>query len=80
MIVIGKFLLLRYHKNAPSHGLIYEDKGNCIFDTDWVGSPSNVKSISGYYVLIRGNLIPLKEQEAKNVSSSSAKVDCHAMQ
>lgn len=52
---------LRCVKNAPSHGLLYEDKGNskivCYFDVDWTRSLSNRRSTFGYCVLIGGNLI-----------------------
>jgi len=53
--------ILRYIKNAPGCGLLYEDEGNakivgyCL--VDWTGSPSDRRSTSGYFVLLGGKLI-----------------------
>lgn len=53
--------ILRCIKSAPRRELLYEDKGNakitCYSDADWVGSPSDRRSTSGYCVLIGGNMI-----------------------
>ncbi|PNX68831.1 putative copia-type protein [Trifolium pratense] len=59
--------ILRYIKNAPGRGLLYEDKGDakitCYSDADWVGSPSYRRSTSGYCVLIGGNMISWRSKK-----------------
>ena len=53
--------ILRYIKGSPGKGLLYENKGNrdivAYTDADWAGSPSDIRSTFGYYILIGGNLI-----------------------
>ena len=53
--------ILRYIKGSSGRGLIYENRGHkdivAYTNVDWVGSPSDRRSTSGYYVLIGSNLI-----------------------
>ena len=53
--------ILRYIKSTPGQGVLYEDRGHTqvigYTDADWVGSPTDRRSTSGYCVFIGGNLI-----------------------
>ena len=53
--------ILRYLKGAPGKRLLYS---NCdhnridgFSDADWVGSPIDMRSTTGYYVFVGGNLV-----------------------
>ncbi|XP_070028969.1 secreted RxLR effector protein 161-like [Nicotiana sylvestris] len=59
--------ILRYIKSAPSKGLLFEDRGHgqivgCS-DADWIGSPFDRRSTSGYCVLVGGNLVSWKSKK-----------------
>ena len=53
--------ILRYIKGTPGQGVLYENRGYTQIvgycDTDWVGSPTDRHSTSGYCVFIDGNLV-----------------------
>ncbi|KAL6333817.1 hypothetical protein AAG906_029003 [Vitis piasezkii] len=53
--------ILRYIKSTPGQGVLYENRGHTqvvgYTDADWVGSPIDRRSTSGYCVFIRGNPI-----------------------
>ncbi|XP_073227016.1 uncharacterized protein [Cicer arietinum] len=72
----GVIHILRYIKNAPSKGLLYEDNGNTnvvgYSDADWAGSRSDRRSTSGYCVLVGGNLISWRSKKQNIVARSSA--------
>ena len=48
-------------------------------DADWVGSPTDRCSISGYGVFIGGNLISRKSKKQDVVAKSSAEAEYRAM-
>ena len=52
--------ILRYIKGTLRQGVLYENRGHTqtvgYNDGDWVGSPPNRRSTSGYCVFIEGNL------------------------
>jgi hypothetical protein len=53
--------ILKYLKNAPSRGLFYQSSGHLhiegYIDADWVGSPLDQKSTTGYCIFISGNFV-----------------------
>ncbi|XP_050918651.1 uncharacterized mitochondrial protein AtMg00810-like [Lathyrus oleraceus] len=64
--------ILRYIKNAPGRGILYEDKGDskitCYSDADWAGTSSDRRSTSGYCVLIGGNMISWRRKKQNIVA------------
>ncbi|XP_061344634.1 secreted RxLR effector protein 161-like [Gastrolobium bilobum] len=76
--------ILRYIKRAPGRGLLYTNKGNAevssYSDADWVGSPSDRQSTSGYCALLGGNVISWKSKMQTVVARPSAEAEYRAME
>jgi hypothetical protein len=53
--------ILKYLKNAPSHGLLYRSSRHLRIEgytnANWAGSPSDRKSTTSYCTFIGGNLV-----------------------
>ena len=70
-------------KGTPGHGVLYENRGHTQIvrycDADWVGSPVDRCSTSGYCVFIGGNLISWKSKKRDVVGKSSAEAKYRAI-
>ena len=75
--------ILKYLKNVPGRSLFYRSSGHLRIegytDADWVGLPSDRKSITGYYTFIGGNFVTWRSKKQSVVARSSAEAKYHAM-
>ena len=75
--------IVRYLKAHPGHGLLYKANGHlwveAYTDANWVGSPSDRKSTTGYCIFLGGNLITWRSKKQTVVARSSAEAEYRAM-
>jgi hypothetical protein len=75
--------ILRYLKALPRKGLMFSKnshlKINGNYDSDWVGSISDRKSTSGYFMFVGGNLVTWRSKKQKVVALSSAEAEFRGM-
>ena len=71
--------ILRYLKSTSSRGLLFSKNDNldllAYTDADWAGDRDDRKSTSGYFTLVRGNLVTWKSKKQKVVALSSAEAE-----
>ncbi|RDX80722.1 putative mitochondrial protein, partial [Mucuna pruriens] len=75
--------ILKYIKKTPGLGLLYEDRGHthisCYCDADWVGSPIDRRSTTGFCISVEGNVVSWKSKKQNIVARSSVEVEYQAM-
>ncbi|XP_031277632.1 secreted RxLR effector protein 161-like [Pistacia vera] len=75
--------ILKYLKGAPGRGILYSDHGynkvKGFSDADWAGSSVDRRSLTGFCVFFRGNLISWKSNKKPVVARSSAESEYQAM-
>ncbi|GAV80955.1 hypothetical protein CFOL_v3_24414, partial [Cephalotus follicularis] len=75
--------ILRYLKGSPGRGLLYCDHGHHrvegFSNIDWSGSPYDIRSTTGYCVLVGSTLVSWKSKKQNVVARSSAESEYKAM-
>ncbi|XP_070020020.1 secreted RxLR effector protein 161-like [Nicotiana sylvestris] len=75
--------ILWYIKLAPSKGLLFEDRGHeqivGYSNANYAGSPFDRRSMSGYCVLVGGNLVSWKSKKQNVVAWCSAEAEYRTM-
>jgi hypothetical protein len=75
--------ILRYLKSAPGRGLMFSRHGHLDIeghiDVDWAGSVTDIRSTSGYFTFVGGNLVSWRSKKQNVVSRSSAKAEYRGM-
>ncbi|GJX61870.1 putative RNA-directed DNA polymerase [Tanacetum coccineum] len=77
------FRILRYLKKSPGKGLLFKKGGNMevmgYTDADWAGNAVNMRSTSGYFMFVCGNLVTFRSKKQKVVARSSAESEFRGM-
>lgn len=75
--------ILRYLKSAPGRGILMQNHGHVNIvgytDADWVGSPLDRKSTTGFCMFVGGNAVMWKSKKQAVVARSSAEAEYRAM-
>lgn len=75
--------ILRYLKKAPGQGLCFKKTNTqnlTVFtDADWGGSPSDMRSTTGYATFLWGNLVTWRSKKQPVVARSSAEAELRAL-
>ena len=70
--------ILCYLNGALGCGILYS-RIECFFEANWAGSKENMRSTSGYYVFVEGNIVSWKSKKQSVVSRFSAEAEYRAM-
>lgn len=77
------YRVLRYLKKTPRKGLIFRKFSTKVVkvysDADWAGSPTDIRSTSGYCTFLWGNLVTWRSKKQLLVARSSAKAEFRAL-
>ncbi|XP_062085916.1 secreted RxLR effector protein 161-like [Humulus lupulus] len=61
--------ILRYLKSAPRKGILFSNHGHLevkgYIDVDWAGSADDIRSTSGYFTFVGGNLVTWRSFKPK---------------
>ncbi|XP_019251262.1 PREDICTED: uncharacterized protein LOC109230193 [Nicotiana attenuata] len=75
--------VLRYLFNAPSQGILLNNTADfslqAYSDSDWAACPISRKSVTGYYIVLRGSPISRKSKKQQTVSLSSTEAEYRAL-
>ncbi|RVW17531.1 Retrovirus-related Pol polyprotein from transposon RE2 [Vitis vinifera] len=76
--------ILRYLKNAPGKGILFAKNVNhqsieVYIDVDWAGAVDDMRSTSGYFTFVGGNIVTWKSKKQNVVACSSAEVEFRGM-
>ncbi|BBH07641.1 ABC-2 type transporter family protein, partial [Prunus dulcis] len=75
--------ILRYLKSAPGKGLMFSKHGHLNIDgysdADWAGNVTDIKSTSGYFTFMGGNLVTWRSKKQNVVALSSAEAEFRGM-
>lgn len=77
------YRVLRYLKKTPRKGLIFRKFSTKVVkvysDVDWAGSPTDIRSTSGYCTFLWGNLVSWRSKKQLLVARSSAEAEFRAL-
>jgi hypothetical protein len=76
--------ILRYLKSAPGKGILLKKNDNnnnvsVYTDADWAGSIDDIRSTSGYFTFVGGNLVTWRSKKQNAVARSSAEAEFRGM-
>ncbi|XP_074377072.1 uncharacterized protein LOC141718593 [Apium graveolens] len=75
--------VLKYLRNDPGQGLLYTKNSSLTLeaycDADWASCPNSRRSVSGFVILLGGNLIFWKSKQQHTVSLSSAEAEYRSL-
>jgi len=74
--------IVRYLKETPGSRIMFQKHGHlnieAYIDIDWAGNPNDKRSTSGYFTLVRGNLVTWRSKKEKVVALSTAEAKFRA--
>jgi hypothetical protein len=75
--------ILRYLKSASGKGIMFSKNDHLdvegYTDADWAGNLADIKSTSGYFTFVEGNLVTCWSKKQKVVALSSAEAEFRGM-
>ncbi|KAM1414453.1 hypothetical protein ACFX2I_006229 [Malus domestica] len=74
--------ILRYLKGSPDKGILFKKNNHLrvegYTDADWAGSADDIRSTSGYFTFVGGNLVAWRSKKQNVVARSSAEAEYRA--